>query len=291
MKTGTLLLGAMFWLGMACQYLGQNGTDRTATPPVARVGTIYLYQADLAQVLAQATSPADSTNIAQRFVNAWVKQQLLFQRAEAKAKLDLTELDRRVQEYRQQLLVYAYQQQYLTDHLDTLVTPAQIKEYYDANPANFELKQNIVQGWRVALPAKTPNLAKARQWLRSTNPDDLDQFRTFALSYGQTPHLQDTTWITLDELTAKTPFAGQGQAGLLARGRVHEKTDETWVYLLKINEFKIADQTSPLPFVRGQIADIILNKRKMDLINQMETELYNEAEQKKTFEVLAKQPQ
>jgi hypothetical protein len=286
------LWGIMLGLAVAgCQQLGQNPPDRTETPPVARVGTAYLYQADLAQVLDQATSPLDSANIAQRFVNAWVKQQLLFQRAEAKAKLDLTELDRRVQEYRQQLLVYAYQQQYLAEHLDTLVTPAQINEYYAANPANFELKQNIVQAWLVALPSKTPNLAKARQWLRSTNPDDLDQFRTYALSYGQNPHLQDTTWVTLDELTTKTPFASQGQAGLLARGRVHEKADNDWVYLLKINDFKIADQTSPLPFVRDQIADIILNKRKMEVLNRLETELYREAEEKKTFEVLAKQPQ
>jgi hypothetical protein len=291
------ILGWARWAGcwllagtVACQGGSGGETDPEGMVPVARVHQSYLYQKDLASVLGQAPSRADSANVVQRYIDSWVKKQLLFYEADRKAKLDKDELELRVREYRYQLLTYAYQKQYLDEKLDTVVTEAQISEYYTQNTTNFELKQDIVKGLLLAVPEEAPNLAKARQWLRSGNPDDLDALKSYAYTYAGDPRLSDSTWVDIGSLVSGSPFAEQDPRSLLAKNRTAEAKANGRVYLLKIMDYKIADQLSPLEFVRAQIADIIINRRKMELQRQMEDQLMEEAQKNKDFEILAKQP-
>jgi hypothetical protein len=297
MKVTELILGRVHWAwgwllagAVACQSDSGSGADPQEMVPVARVHQSYLYQKDLAGVLEQAASREDSANVVQRYIDSWVKKQLLFYEADRKAKLDKDELELRVREYRYQLLTYAYQKQYLDERLDTVVTDAQINEYYTHNTTNFELKQDIVKGLLLAVPEGAPNLAKARQWLRSGNPDDLDALKSYAYTYAGAPRLSDSTWIDIGSLVSGSPFAEQDPRGLLAKNRTAEVKADGTVYLLRILDYKIADQLSPLEFVRGQIADIIINRRKMELQRQMEDQLMEEAQKNKDFEILAKQP-
>jgi hypothetical protein len=297
MKVNKLILGRGHWAwgwllagAVACQSDPGGGADQEEMVPVARVHQSYLYQKDLAGVLEQAASREDSANVVQRYIDSWIKKQLLFYEADRKAKLDKDELELRVREYRYQLLTYAYQKQYLDERLDTVVTEAQINEYYTQNTTNFELKQDIVKGLLLAVPEEAPNLAKARQWLRSGNPDDLDALKSYAYTYAGAPRLSDSSWIDIGSLVSGSPFAEQDPRSLLAKNRTAEAKADGTIYLLKVLDYKIADQLSPLEFVRGQIADIIINHRKMELQRQMEDQLMEEAQKNKDFEILAKQP-
>jgi PPIC-type PPIASE domain len=282
------LIGWGLLLGLgACQ---SAETGQAAKVPVARVHNSYLYQQDLAEVVDQTVTGQDSANMVQRYIDSWIKKQLLFYEAERKAKLDKAELERRVQEYRYQLLTYEYQKQYLDEKLDTLVTDEQIKTYYDQNPTNFELKQNIVKGLLIVVPGEAPNLAKVRQWLKSGNSDDLDELKSYAYTYTSNPRISDSAWIDIDALTSGTPFADRNWATLVAKGRITEEKLAGNLYLLKVLEYKIADQMSPLEFVREQITDIIINRRKIDLQAKMEDDLLEAATKKKDYEILIKQP-
>ena len=281
---------ALLALG-ACQTDGDSaGTNQNDQVPVARVHDSYLYQKDLAEVVNQAANGQDSADMVQRYIDSWIKKQLLFYEAVRKAKLDRTELERRVQEYRYQLLTYAYQKQYMDEQLDTVVTDDEIKAYYAQNPTNFELKQNIVKGILMAVPVEAPNLAKVRQWIRSGNADDLDELKSYAYTYANNPLVSDSVWIDIESLTSGSPFADQKQELFLVKGRTAEESAGGTIYLLKILECKIMDQISPLDFVRDQIADIIINRRKMELQMTMEDQLMEEAGKKKDYEILIKQP-
>ncbi len=286
------LIGWGLLLGLgACQTGGDRaGANQNDQVPVARVHDSYLYQKDLAEVVSQAANGQDSADMVQRYIDSWIKKQLLFYEAVRKAKLDKTELERRVQEYRYQLLTYAYQKQYMDEQLDTVVTDEEIKAYYAENPTNFELKQNIVKGILMAVPAEAPNLAKVRQWLRSGNAHDLDELKSYAYTYANNPRVSDSVWIDIESLITGSPFADQKQELFLVKGYTDEESIEGTIYLLKILECKIIDQISPLDFVRDQIADIIINRRKMELQMTMEDQLMQEAGKKKDYEILIKQP-
>jgi len=65
----------------------------------------------------------------------------------------------------------------------------------------------------------------------------------------------------------------------------YETTDNDFLYYLKVDEYKILDNVSPLDFVRQDIKNIILNKRKVELARKLEEEVYENASRDKAFEI------
>ena len=66
----------------------------------------------------------------------------------------------------------------------------------------------------------------------------------------------------------------------------HETEDENFLYFLKVDEYRISDNVSPLEFVTDEIKNIILNKRKVDLAKKLEDEVYENALEHKDFEII-----
>src|SRR5258706_435089 len=68
----------------------------------------------------------------------------------------------------------------------------------------------------------------------------------------------------------------------------YETSDQAYLYFLKVDAYKITDNISPLEFVKHDIKNIILNKRKVELAKKLEDEVYENAAKRKDFEVFAK---
>lgn len=266
------------------------GIDQTdAEQPIAKVYDTYLMPSDIQSIVSDAATPEDSLRIVKSYVQTWAKTQLLYHEAVTNANLNLDEIERRVMEYKYQLITHAFLQQYIAENLDTLITDHQIRAYYEANKANFELKQNIVKGLLFKISDQTPNKAKAYAWLRSRNPSDWEQLRSYAFSYTQNPVISDTTWIPLADLIRNTPLRNEikNEVQFLATQHYATATDGEYFYMLKIFEYKIADQTSPLEFVKEQIRDILLNQRKMSLQHQLEVSLLEKAKRSNNYKITA----
>ena len=57
------------------------------------------------------------------------------------------------------------------------------------------------------------------------------------------------------------------------------------MYLVHFKDFKIKESVSPLNFEKQRIRDIILNKRKIELIGRMQDDIYTNAKKKNVFEI------
>ena len=65
----------------------------------------------------------------------------------------------------------------------------------------------------------------------------------------------------------------------------YETNGNDFLYFLKIDEYKISDNISPLEFVKEDIRNILLNKRKVELARTLEDEVYENAVKQKDFEI------
>ena len=54
---------------------------------------------------------------------------------------------------------------------------------------------------------------------------------------------------------------------------------------LRIFEYKVIGEIAPLEFIKEQVADVIINKRKIALKKELERKIYEEAEQTNAFEI------
>jgi hypothetical protein len=89
-----------------------------------------------------------------------------------------------------------------------------------------------------------------------------------------------------DELVRNSPIAEiPNKVQFLKTNPYYETEDDNYLYFLKVDEYRISDNVSPLEFVRDEISNIILNKRKVELAKKLEDEVYNNALEQNDFEI------
>lgn len=252
---------------------------------IARVYDTRLYQEDLEEVMPSGLSKEDSTIWAQKYINNWGKEQLIIKKAEfnlADKEKDFEEL---VEQYRNDLLKFTYQERFVSEHLDTAISKEQILEYYNAHQSEFELKENILKLNYLVLNSETPELSKVRRWFRSDKPEDRVELEDYAFHYARNSSFGDTSWVRYNDLSKFIPIQTYNQQEFLNHNKYVELNDSTSIYFVEILNYKIADDVSPLPYVQSTIKNIILNKRKQELIATMEERIVNDAYEKNDFEI------
>ncbi len=280
MSCGVLarIIIVIFWgaLLLGCQPK-EDGQARDEKP-VAQVDAAALYRSEIAQLIPKGSSAADSVALAGRYTDAWVRKQVRLAKALEQVPPDAAGLERRVQEYRESLILHEFEKQYIRQHLDTAVSEQEITGYYNNNLANFELKQNIVQGQLVAVPRDAPRLDQARQWMESGKPSEQQEFRSYCYRFARFYHMADSLWVPFSDLVHNTPFAGvANEVQFLKQNNFSETSDEKNVYWLLVRQFRLPGQTSPLPFVHSRIREMVINKRKQTLLQDLDKKVYEEA--------------
>lgn len=253
---------------------------------VARVNDAYLYRDELSGFVAPGTSAQDSTSRVVSYINSWIRKQLLIQEATRKINIDEAEVERKILDYRYSIIAYEYQTYYIKEHLDTVIANSEIEAYYKAGIDNFILKQNIVQATFIKVPENAPRTARIKELIFSNREKDEKELKSYCLSFSAAYHISDSSWIVFDELVRNSPLAEiPNKIQFLKSNPYYETSADGYLYFLKVDQYRISDNISPLEFVKEDIRNIILNKRKVELAKQLEDEVYQEAESDKEFEI------
>ena len=64
----------------------------------------------------------DSTYFVEKFINDWIRRQLLLSHAEINLSVDLDKYEKQVEDYRASLLIFAYQQELINQNLDSSIS-------------------------------------------------------------------------------------------------------------------------------------------------------------------------
>ena len=191
---------------------------------------------------------------------------------------------KQLDEYRNSLITYAYETELIRQKLDTSVSEEEILAFYKNHPHNFELKDNIIKVIYLKLNKKSPKLEKVKQWYKSQAKKDRESLEEYCHQYAINYYLDDNTWLLFDDLLKEIPIKTYDKEQFLQNNRSIEIQDSSLIYLVDIRGFMIKNSISPLSFERKNIITMIMNERKLKLIDEMENQAYEEA--KKTGEVV-----
>ena len=122
----------------------RNQSDSNRTPVVATAGHI-LYLDEIQAAMPLYLSKEDSIRAAEAFIDQWIKQNLLYEAAEKNLQ-ESSDIQKMVEDYRQALMVYEYQEQVLLEKLKTEVSDQDIADYYEANKQRFLSSRNLIKG-------------------------------------------------------------------------------------------------------------------------------------------------
>ena len=121
----------------------------------------------------------------------------------------------------------------------------------------------------------------------SQDENDKRSLKSYCLSFSVAYHIADSTWMIFDDLVRNTPLMEiPNKVQFLKAKDYYETEDENFLYFLKVNEYRISDNLSPLEFVTDEIKNIILNKRKVELAKKLEDEVYESALEQNEFEII-----
>ena len=272
-----------------CDLIRRKKEQQVTVPerkPVARVNDKYLYQDELVGIVDQNSTAEDSAARATAYINSWVRKQLII--AEAMKRIDINEaaVERKVLDYRYSLIGYEYQNFYIQQHLNDSISEKEIENYYSGHSDNFILKQNIVRGTYIKVPKTAPRTGKVKDMLFSIKEKDQNELKSYCLSFSVAYHLSDSSWIEFDKLVVNSPMAEiPNKIQFLQTNPFYETSDTDFLYFLKVDDYKISDNVSPLEFVKERIRNILLNKRKVELARTLEDEVYENAVKQKNFEI------
>lgn len=273
-STWLLLAGLFLVIFFACK---RNTVSQSDERVVARVFERYLYANDLRSIVPKGTSRNDSLRIITDFVNNWIRQQCVLKRAEDNLEEKKKDVERKLEEYRNSLITFAYEKELVKQKLDTTVSSAEIEEYYKENENSFQLRNNILQVLYVKIPKKAPRLEKLRQWFRSSDARNRKLMEEYSFQYANDYFFNDEEWMLFDDLIQRVPIKTYDQEQFLRNNRMIEIPDSTHLFLVHIKGFKIKESISPLSFETENIRNLILNRRKLELLREMENDAYNDA--------------
>jgi len=160
-----------------------------------------------------------------------------------------------------------------------------IEDYYAQNPQNFKLRRSIAKLNLVRLKQNSPDIEKVRSWMQSRRPADLMILEKYCYQYALEFMLNDTNWVYLDEMAAKWSF-NQLTSDNIIQGNVYKNIDENGIIsFVEVKEVMSKDDESPLTFERDNIRNIILNKRKRELLDKLGNKMYADAAKNNDFEL------
>jgi hypothetical protein len=254
---------------------------------VARVNNTFLYLDELIGIAALGSSKDDSAARVEAYIDSWIRKELLIQEAAKKININEAEVERKILDYRYSIIAYEYQSYYIKQNLDTVFNESEIKHYYQNNIDNFILKQNIVRATFIKMPKNAPKMNRLKDWMFSQDEEDRQSLKSYCLSFSVAYHISDSTWMIFDDLVRNSPLAEiPNKVQFLKANPYYETEDENYLYFLKVDEYRISDNVSPLEFVTDEIKNIILNKRKVELAKKLEDQVYENALEDKDFEIL-----
>jgi hypothetical protein len=272
----------VLFLWLACD--SKHGEDQTRKA-IARANTSYLYEDDVKDLVPFGTDKKDSIELIKKYIDNWIHETLVIQKAENNLTEDKKNVEKQLQDYRNSLITFAYEKELVSQKLDTLITETEIEEYYNNNKANFELKDNIIKVIYVKVNKTAPEMKKLQSWYKSEDPKDKELLTSYCHQFAANYYLDDSTWLFFDDLLKEIPIQTYNKELFLQNNRLVEVSDSLYNYFVNIKGFKIRNSLSPISFEKENIKNIILNKRKLQLITKMKEDVYNDAVNQNKIEI------
>ena len=183
-------------------------------------------------------------------------------------------------------MVYEFEKDYLEKNLDTRIPENEIEAYYNLNKENFTLKEIIARVNYLKLERNNAQNRNLERLLRLKEGEQKEAIQKIALEHAVNHYLEDAVWVKIDDIIINTPLAGNSNmVGLLRNNKLIIVEDDWYKYYFRILEYKLQDQTPPLEFVKDEIAKILLNKKRVQLVEELQKEIYNRALENNEFKI------
>ncbi len=279
MKSGAVVIG-LFLLLCSC------GQPEAKPHAIARVNDSYLYAEEIKELVPAGTSKEDSIAIVRSYIDRWASRKLLINAAEVNLNSSKkAEFDELIGQYKVDLYTKAYLDEIVKRSVDTVVTQKELKAYYDENKENFKTNGTLVRLRYINLSKDNPKYETIKSKFFDFRKSDKKFWETYALQLKSFA-MNDSVWVEVNQIYSKLPFINpDNRDAYIVSGKSIQKQDSLDMYLVKIRSVIEKNQVAPFEFLKPTLKEVIVNKRKLELIRKFEKEITDDAIKDQKYEI------
>ena len=227
--------------------------------------------------IPDAMSMEDSTLMAERIIEGWIREHVLLAEVEKNISEFNHDFEADVMAYRNALLVSHFESRYVASRLDGNVEETEIETFHNDHADLFLLQEHVVRALYVQLPGEETQLDSVRTWLEESDSLSIPKLEQWCIEHGAHFALDFDYWWFLSDLLDQIPMQIYRVEDQLRQRKVIEFTDDNKRYLLRILEHQFKDLPSPIGIARERIVDLILQERRRTLLEDLRDDLVKEA--------------
>jgi len=276
------LVAILLFLFSSCNYFKPKAKPEA----VARVEDNYLYKDELKDLVPKGTSKEDSLVMVSNYIDRWASQKLLIHAAEVNLNEDKKAgFDQLIRQYQIDLYTRAYIEEVVKGSVDTVVSDAELKAYYDLNKENFKSTGTLVRLRYINLQKDNPKFATIKNKFFDFRKTDKKFWETYVLQFKSFA-LNDTVWVDMSQIYSKLPFINpDNRDQFISPGKSIQHPDSLDMYLVKISNVIDKNQIGPFEYLKPTLREVIINKRKLELIKKFEKDITDDAIKDQKYEI------
>ena len=242
---------------------------------VAEVGKSQLLTSDISSLIPPGLPAEDSLSMLRQYVNIWALSHLMELKAQKELPKELKDVSQALEEYRRSLLVYQYEKSYVETRIDTLITPQELRKTYTDNDYLFTLSEPIVKVRLIKISPSSPNIEMVRSLYRTQSTEETYHLEEMARNSAEKYDTYNDQWISASNLSRDLPISSEEVIRSITRGSL-ECSDNLYTYFVAYLDVTPAGALGPLEYEEASIRNIILGRRKQELLKNLEKEVLEE---------------
>lgn len=242
---------------------------------VASLGEAELTMEELRERIPNNISAEDSAALAQEIIQSWLKDALVLQEAEKMSDEEKLAVERRIDDYRKSLLIYSFEQDWIKKNMDTVVTNEQIQSYYDSNKSALKINEHFLKLKYCSLTESSGETQKMSDAFAS---EDIATWEAYCQQVGAKHYYKPDVFVNWDQFAKLIPLAVQDRTLFLTQTTSTQQIVLNGeIFWFKVSSYLLPGDQAPLEMVRNNIASILLNIRKQEVLQKMKNDLYEKA--------------
>jgi hypothetical protein len=238
----------------------------------------YITTSDLQALLPVDYTTEDSTTIVDRYIRDWLLDVSLMENALDNIPDQRQEqLDQLVDRYKIELYTQEYLQELTKQNLDTAISARNINRYYTEKNEEFILNEDLVKFRYVMVDPLYEEFDEVEKWFKKGDSVSLHKVDSLKLTYKGF-FLNDSIWVKKSKIFENIPLIDPAnESNYLIAGKNWKEEDSLGLYLIHFNDILKRGEVAPQQYVEPTIKQILLNRRKLEFIKNLEQDLLEDA--------------
>ena len=259
-----------------------NISDNNSNDLIARAGENFLYQ----NQLPSFSSEQDSILRYLNYIETWAKEKILYDLSLTNlSQSKKNDLDLLVEKYKVDLYINSYKDLIVNSRIDSIVTDQEIESFYNMNIDNFKLNENLLKYRYLKVPSDNINISRIRRYIQRLNESDRNFLDSLNFQFADLK-INDTVWFTERDVISSIEFINQkNKSNYMRINRLYEFEDEQYTNYFIVKDLLKSGNIPPLSYLYDRIKSNIINQRKLNLIQNINKEILNDALKSSKYEV------